>query len=360
MKTSLPVYCLAASVALLSGCATAPRSVQSTPPAAAARLPEAASPVDARYVAPSSERQLAPGEKIDHLFTRGIDGPFVLQRIGRATYWAHHQFYNSLFYVGDTGVLLIDPLQYRGEAILKAIRSVTTKPITAIAYSHFHVDHIDDARVFLDDSARAGVKVRIIASQATADKMRRLGSSLPMPTETTAWPLGSFRFEGLTVEVRGYAHPAHVDDSSSWRLIEEGILHAPDMLNPDQLPFHGFGGSENFVNYEANLHELERMDWRVFSGGHGNVGGREDFAFYFRFLTDARAALQAASAAVDFGPFVDPAKVNNHFAIATGWNDAVIKHAMDALRPRYGRFYGFEAGMPANLALMLDAMESYH
>lgn len=161
----------------------------------------------------------------------------------------------------DEGVLLFDPLEYRAEPILAAIRSVTDLPVTTIVYSHNHADHIGGTSDFLNLLADQETAPRILASQETADKMERLGSSLPRPTETIAWPDGSYSFEGLTIELNGFAHAGHTEDHGAWLLKEERVLHAPDLLNPDQPPFWSFAGSERFTYLTDNLKEANALEW---------------------------------------------------------------------------------------------------
>lgn len=326
---------------------------------AAAALPEAPSTVQATYVDPSSTRTLQPAEKVGRLYTRNATQDYVLQRLTQRTYWVQRQYYGTIFYVGDTGVLLFDPLEDRGEQIIKAIAEVTKLPVTAIVYSHDHADHIGDARIFTGAAAKAGTELRIIASEATAAKMRFLRSALPMPTETAAWPRGSFEFEGLTVELHGFERAAHTDDHGIWLLARERVAHLPDFVNPDQPPFWAFAGSETYAYYKANIEQLAGLDWTYLSGGHGNVGSAADIAFYRQFLADLEKAVGAALGKVAWGTGVDAAKINAHTALLPAWLDAVAEGATNALRQKYGDYYGFEAATPRNAAMVAQSMFSY-
>ena len=322
-------------------------------------LPAAPSTVQAIYVEPSATRALQPGEKIDQLYTRNNTQDYVLQRLTQRTYWFQRQHYGTLFYVGDNGVLLFDPLESRGEQISKAIAEVTKLPVTAMVYSHNHADHIGDANGFAEAAAKAGVKLRIIASKATAAKMAFLKSALPKPTETVAWPSGSFKFEQLTVALHGFARAAHADDHGVWLLTGEKVAHLPDLVNPDQPPFWDFAGSESFAYYEANLEQLAKLDWTYLNGGHGNVGARADIEFYRMFLGDLKQAVGKALGEVAWGAGVDAAKVNAHTAFLPAWLGAVAENATAALRPKYGSYYGFEAATPRNAEMVALAMFSY-
>lgn len=326
---------------------------------AQAPLPPPASTTGARYVEPSTTTLPQPDERVGSLLIRSLGNAAIVQKLGPRTWWAHKTFYNALFYVGDQGVLVFDAPQYRTEAILKGIRTVTDKPITAIVYSHFHADHIADVQLLLDDARRSGAKPRLIATTQTASKMKRLGSTLPLPTETVRWPDGSFRFENLQVQVHGFTHAFHTDDHSAWLLKGQGVLHAPDLLNGDQLPFLGFAISEIAVNLPANLRQVGAMKWDWLSGGHGNVATRADLDLYLRYFADLRAALKKASEEIDYFSFVDPAKANNHAEFTAGWQAAVVDAAVEALRPQYGSFYGYTANTRANARFVLQVLDSY-
>lgn len=320
---------------------------------------EAPSTVGAVYVEPSAKTPIRPGEKIADLFTRNMKQPYVLQRLSDRSYYFQRFFYSTTFYVGDQGVLLFDPLEARAGQLRKAIAEVTPLPVTALVYSHDHADHIGDAPVFVDAARKSGVKLRIIASKATAEKMAYLKSKLPQPTETVAWPRGAFRFEGLKVSLHGFERGAHTDDHGVWLLHAEKVAHLPDLVNPDQPPFWAFAGSEKFVYYEANVEQLARLDWTWLSGGHGNVGSRADIDFYRRFLGDLKQAVGKALGEVAWGTGVDAATVNAHTAFLPAWLNAVARSATDQLRPKYGSLYGFEAAVARNAEMVAMAMFSY-
>jgi glyoxylase-like metal-dependent hydrolase (beta-lactamase superfamily II) len=219
-----------AGTLLLIGSAAAAQTISIQEPAPTTR---------AQLVEASASRAIQPGQKIDKLTTLNLTQPYVLQRLTERTYWFQRQFYGVTFYVGERGVLLFDAPPGRGEQILSAIAEVTPLPVTVLAYSHLDATHIGDAQVFVSAATRAGMPLRIVANQATAEKMAFMKSQLPQPTDVIAWPNGSFLFEGLKVEWHGFPRAAQTDDHGVWLLVGERVLHATDLMNPDQLPFLG-------------------------------------------------------------------------------------------------------------------------
>ena len=51
---------------------------------------------------------------------------------------------------------------------------------------------------------------------------------------------------------------------------------------------------------------------------------------------------------------------NNHAAFARSQRDAIIKRVTEELRPKYGRMYGYDASMPANVELAIRLVGSYY
>ncbi len=327
---------------------------------AAYALKEPPSPVNATYIEPSYTKPLAVNEKISHLYQRNQSDGYILQLLNDRTYFFQRQHYATTFVVGNKGVLLFDPLEDQGQYILTAIKKVTNLPVTTIVYSHAHFDHIGDAKKFEEEAKRKGIKLRVIASQKTADKLAYIKSKLPTPTEKVRWPNGKFKFENQTIELHGFKHPAHTDDHAAWLLVEQKVLHSADHMNPDQLPFWRFGGSETFLYYEDNLKETQQLDWKFINAGHGNIGSHEDYKFYFNFLTDLKKSVSNAIQSTPWGEGVnDPATVNTHAAYLTAWYKTVAKKAVDGLRQPYGKYYGFEYSTPSNAEMVAVALKEY-
>lgn len=321
--------------------------------------PEATPTTEATYVVPSATRELMPGEKIGSLFDLNRKQPYILQKLSPRSWWYERQFYSTVFFVGEKGVLLFDPMKGHAEFLRLAIKEVTELPVTAIVYSHYHADHIGDAGIFVQDASRAGMKIRIIASQATARKLAFLRSELPKPGETVKWPMGSFQFEDLTVDLWGFERGAHSDDGAVWTLEGEGVAHVPDLINPDQLPYLVFAGAQDFVYYESNLDQLQRLEWRHLSGGHGNVGSKEDLDFYRMYLGDLKSAVGKAMGEVTWGYGIDPDKVRSHMSFFPAWINGIAAKVADAMRPKYGSYYGFEAGIARNAETVAMSMYLY-
>lgn len=302
------------------------------------------STVNASYVEPSAEKIISPSDKLNNLFERNMSQPYILQKIGERTYYVQRYFYSTTFYVGDKGVLLFDAPEGRGKYLLQAIRDVTPLPVTALVYSHYHVDHISDSPFWNDEAKKEGVNLRIIASKATAEKMQFMNSRLPVATQVLSKKDDQFKFEKQTIELHRFVKAGHTDDHSVWLLKQEKVAHSPDLLNPDQLPMMGFAVSDTLVYHDSNLRQVEMLDWKYFIGGHGNIGSHDDFKFQRQFLNDLRDTTIKVRKEESFGKFMNKT-ANNHADFARAQREAIIKKVTEVLRPKYGHMYGYDASI---------------
>ncbi|EKG3906030.1 MBL fold metallo-hydrolase [Escherichia coli] len=317
------------------------------------------STVNASYVEPSAEKIISPSDKLNNLFERNMSQPYILQKIGERTYYVQRYFYSTTFYVGDKGVLLFDAPEGRGKYLLQAIRDVTPLPVTALVYSHYHVDHIGDSPFWNDEAKKEGVNLRIIASKATAEKMQFMNSRLPVATQVLSKKDDQFKFEKQTIELHRFVKAGHTDDHSVWLLKQEKVAHSPDLLNPDQLPMMGFAVSDTLVYHDSNLRQVEMLDWKYFIGGHGNIGSHDDFKFQRQFLNDLRDTTIKVRKEESFGKFMNKT-ANNHADFARAQRGAIIKKVTEVLRPKYGHMYGYDASMPANIEMAIRLVGSYY
>lgn len=284
--------------------------------------------------------------------------PYVLQRLSERAYWVQSFNYGTVFYVGDEGLLLFDTLEGVYDSIVAAIKSVTDKPVTAVIYPHYHADHIGDIGKYVAEAERQGIDLRIIASSKTEKVMNLSNSGFPRPTEVLNWPTDSFDFEGLTVELHGFEFAAHTDDHSAWLLVQDRIVHSPDLINPDQPPFWKFAGNERFHFHEDNLKQVRALEWDYLSGSHGNIGTREDIDFELDYVSELKQEVGKAIAAMPFSDFVDPS-ANNHTGFLSAWSTAIAKAAVDAMRPKYGDMYGYEDAALPNAEMVVWAVFEY-
>ena len=166
------------------------------------------------------------------------------------------------------------------------------------------------------------------------------------------------RLDGLTVELHGFEWAAHTDDHAAWLLSQDRIIHASDLINPDQPPFWRFAGNERFRFHEDNLKQIYDLEWDYLSGSHGNIGTRADIDFHLAFIADLKAAVGKAMADHPFTDFVDPS-ANAHTSFLAKFFATAAREATEALRPKYGHFYGFEYATPPNAEMVAWTLFEY-
>lgn len=314
---------------------------------------------DQPHVPASAETILEPGSKIAELFEANMRQPYVLQRLSPRSWWVSVKNYSTVFVVGDESVLLFDAPLHRFDGVTAAVAAVTDKPIGAVVYSHFHTDHIDDVQRYLDTATGNGTRLRLIASEQTAAKLEAARSTLPRPTETVAWPRGSFDFEGVPVELHGFPWAAHTEDHGVWLLPSERVVHAPDLLSPDQPPFWRFAANERFLFTEDNLRAVNELSWDHLCGGHGNVGDHGDIDAELEYIADLRQVCEEELGKRPLESYVD-ASLGSHTAWFTRFLAVTGKQVADRLRDKYGHMYGYEASAQANGEMVTLHMVQYH
>lgn len=297
---------------------------------------------------------LAPGTYIPDLAQRRLAEPYVLQRLSDRTYLVAVGSSNSVFYVGDKGVLVFDPLAMGwGHGVLKAIASVTDLPVTGLVYSHFHMDHIGDAQIFMDAFPEEAGAMRIFASLPVADQVKLYGTPVPMPTDVIQEQQGSFKFEDLSVR-SWLTKDGHSKDNTMFLLEQEKVLIYADIVDPGYLiPYFGLGaiGSE-VPSVERILRRILELDWQFLNAGHDNVGSKKDVEKHLEMIADIRAATQQAVAAEPLGKYINPAQSDALVWIANQ-QSAIERHAMDLLRPKYGNLSRFDTMMGSHIRIMI-------
>ncbi len=101
---------------------------------------------------------------------------------------------NAVMVVGDDGVILVDVTTTKedGTAAWAALRQYTDKPVKAVVYTHFHVDHWGGIRAFVDEEDVKAGRVEIISHETLLDNVVRQGGLIgPILSMRTAYSFGA-------------------------------------------------------------------------------------------------------------------------------------------------------------------------
>jgi len=220
---------------------------------------------------------------------------------------------NAGFVVTDDGVVVFDALgtPALGEAMIAAIRSISSQPIRRVIVSHYHADHIYGLQALKAEGAeiwaqrRAGEYFTSGLAQERLEQRRR--DLAPWVDETTrvlrpdVWVEGDsgFRLGGLTVRII-HAEGAHSPEDIMLYVVEDRVLFAGDLIFSGRLPFVGNADSRGWL--EA-MERLIAIKPEIALPGHGPVSRdvQRDLTMTRDYLLHLRRTMgQAVS---DFVPF---------------------------------------------------------
>jgi glyoxylase-like metal-dependent hydrolase (beta-lactamase superfamily II) len=214
---------------------------------------------------------------------------------------------NAGFIVTSEGVVVVDALASprEGEALLRTIRTVTSRPIRWLVLTHHHPDHTFGAVVFRREGAKvlAHPDARTLASEAgpdalVADWVRVVGLDAMRGFEfadSADRPVtgsDTLRLGGRTIVVThpGAAHTA--GDLMVW-LPKERVLFAGDLLVEDGVTMVVDGSARAL---RRALDVIDSLNPHVVVPGHGAIP-RSPGALVVRtrtYITDLEAQMRDA------------------------------------------------------------------
>ncbi len=258
----------------------------------------------------------------DNPMTKITDGVYHFYAMG----------YGSLIVVGDNGVLVTDPaFTARAEMMNAEIAKVTDQPVTHVALSHEHFDHIGGTEAFTNTE---------ILLQENGVDVLKLSPMLPMPTVTESFDeLLSIDLGGQTVEM----HHLAVSDgvaSSVVRVTESNVIYSADLYNQRAFTNAEFLDDTNFVGLADTLEIMASWtpSYSISSHVPGNsVDAISEVAeMLHKMEAEVQAAFQAAYATGD---------MNNVFG--------VLFDIENTLRmPEYADWKDYDAHFPGHVRRM--------
>jgi len=151
--------------------------------------------------------------------------------LGHGVYLLNWQGGDSIFLVGDDGVLLVDTsVAQMGAKIKAAIARVSTKPIKLVINTHAHADHFGANELMAQGGAviigHDALRERMAKGQYLAAFNQTIPPSRPaaLPTVTYADAM-TIHFDGETVELV-HVPGAHTDNDTLVRFKRANVIHA--------------------------------------------------------------------------------------------------------------------------------------
>ena len=182
----------------------------------------------------------------------------------------YHYFnsgYSSMVVVGDDGVMVVDTAFLpRAEAMKAAIAEITDTPVTHVALSHEHFDHIGGFEAFPDAQ---------VICHASCDEIFALSPLFPTPDVDIEFE-DSYILDlgGKTVE---FLHPAIGDGigASIIRVQEDDVVYSTDMYLDKAFAPGLFIEHNNLVGTREIMHQLVAWEPVYAINGHGQGNSLE-------------------------------------------------------------------------------------
>lgn len=239
---------------------------------------------------------------------RGVGNVQILQVRGNVYLLAGVDGSNSVVQVGDEGVLVIDTMtDALADDLVKAIRTLSERPILLIVNTHAHRDHVGgnakvrNAGVYLaTGNTRGGGGASIVASEGALNRMSAAGSGY----NADLWPTDTFFVKEKDLFMNGEAvallnqPAAHTDGDVLAFFRRSDVLAVGDVFSPDRYPVIAEGGSINGLLaglnriVELTIPEFNEEGGTLVVPGSGRLCDEADVAEYRDMVTIVRDRVQ--------------------------------------------------------------------
>jgi glyoxylase-like metal-dependent hydrolase (beta-lactamase superfamily II) len=263
---------------------------------------------------------------------------------------------NTGVIVGDDAVMVIDTqaTPVMAQDVIKHIRSVTDKPIKYVVLSHYHAVRVLGASGYKPEHIIASRDTYdLIVERGEADKASEIGRFPRLFRDVESVPAGltwpTITFSGamsiwlgqLEVQLLQVGRGHTKGDAIAW-LPEQKILFSGDLVEFDATPY---AGDAYFQDWPHTLDKLAAMKPRALVPGRGAA------------LTTPE---QVAAGLKGTRDFIADVWGSVKAGVAAG-NDlnAVYKHTLDKLRPKYGHWVIFDHCMPFDVTRCYDEATQY-
>ena len=199
--------------------------------------------------------------------------------------------YYSMFVVTDVGVIAIEPVNIKhSQGLLKAISSVTEKPVRYLLHSHNHWDHSLGGQVFRDQGAK------IVAHEEAYEWMKaNRHTDLALPDEIWTGNRKDIILGGKTIELH-YMGMSHGLGMTVFLLPKEKIAYIADIVTPNRILFT-IVPDFNIKEWMRTLTEVEKLDFQTAIYSHSQAkepfGSKTEVTQTREFIEELQAAIIA-------------------------------------------------------------------
>ena len=274
---------------------------------------------------------------------------YLVEEIGDSLYWLTDGIYQMMFLVTSEGVVAVDAPPTLGNNILRAIATITRKPVTHAVYSHHHADHAG-AMVLYEGA-------RLWAHRDTADLLsREQDPNRPVPRHTFT--------DSTTLQVGGqvlrldYHGPNHSPGNLFVWAPRQQVLMLVDVVFPGWVPFAYLAESSDIPGWIAAHDEAMTYPFQTYIGGHlTRIGTRSDVATQHEYIAEVRTQAADAIAAVDVSAIYASVDPTNPWAVFRAYLDACARRAASAVVPNWlSRLGGADVYTYSNAYTMVESL----
>lgn len=222
----------------------------------------------------------------DYAFSKLPERGYDYYKIAENAWFVHDDFENMVFFVTDTGVVVVDPKPDVSPFVLEVIPQVTNKPITHVIYTHHHRDHSQGAYLFPKDAVLIAEK-NTADFLATANDPKRPQPSVVFDREYV------LETGGLRLEMKSLGRNWHSQDDMVIWAPQQKILFAIDMFHPDAAPWIHWGeSSDPWFAFGLPDLLLKQYDFNFVIVGHERlVGTPQHMKTHQAFIADMKKTI---------------------------------------------------------------------
>jgi glyoxylase-like metal-dependent hydrolase (beta-lactamase superfamily II) len=263
---------------------------------------------------------------------------------------------NTGVIVGDDAVMVIDTqaTPVMAQDVIRRIRGVTNKPIRFVVLSHYHAVRVLGASGYAPEHIIASRDTYdLIVERGEQDKASEIGrfprlfQAVESVPPGMTWP--TITFSGrmsiwlgkLEVQLIQLGRGHTKGDTVAW-LPEQKILFSGDLVEFDATPY---AGDAYFSDWPQTLDNIAALQPRALVPGRGAA------------LTTPE---QVAAGLAGTRGFISELYANVRAGVAQGKDlNAVYKHTLAGLRPKYGHWVIFDHCMPFDVTRAFDEATQY-
>lgn len=204
---------------------------------------------------------------------------------------------NIGLFIGEDGAFMIDDQFARlTPKILKAIKSITDKPVVYLINTHWHGDHTGGNENMSKEGAvivsHENVRKRMSVENVVRGKKKPASPKEALPVITFSKDM-MVHFNGEDVLV-SHVHNAHTDGDAHVYFTSSNVLHMGDTYFQGKFPYIDLSSGGSINGYIAAIDKALIMadDKTVIIPGHRGLSNRKELLSYKEMLVTLRDRVQ--------------------------------------------------------------------